>query len=392
MWRRLLVLALGSLILGTGLRFWQGYRTRPTPRPSPGQPSSLPLGQSGKPRWRPLWTTTVTDSSQLRLAPDGNVACLKTDHRVCLLREHDGHPLWESAPLPHARALVAVRGGVVLAYPPRNPSLPRVWVLRGGQIPVSAFDTDGPVWSVSTTLDGERALIGTGAGTVTQRALTTRAAPVVWTVGAKPEFLAPSTDGSEILVGTWLPAGVRRLGGWSYLDSDPARWQEIQVSADGVTAVALSGHGPRRHEKLLRLAIYAPDTGIRLWETDLPGRQPKVLLSADGQRIALSYLADTARGEELRLRILDRSGAPLCEEKGGRFLSPHLAAISAQGERITVLDGDRALFVLDSQGNTLWRLPFENPVPIVETLSSPDGTYLLLVRADHTLTLYKATE
>lgn len=392
MWRRLVLLALGSLSLGTGVRYWRTHRL-PQPLPAPHQPAlGTVSAQSGKPRWKPLWSVSANHATKIRLAPDGNVACLFSDSTVCLLRERDGLAAWKSQPLLLARELVAARGGVVLAYSPHNPSLPKVWVLRGKNVPISALPADGAVWSATTTLDGELALIGTGTGTVTQYALATQKPPQVWQIGARPEFLATSTDGTDALVGTWLPAGVRRLGGWTYLDSDPARWQEIQVSADGATAVALSGHGPRRSEKLLHLAIYAPDTGIRLWETDLFGRQPKVLLSADGQRIALSYLADTARGEELRLRILDRSGAPLCEEKGGRFLSPRLAAISAEGQRITVLDGDRALFVLDSQGNTRWRLAFENPAPIVETFSSPDGTYLLLVRADDTLTLYKATE
>ena len=399
MWRRLALLAVGSLVLGIGLGQLRSVR-RPTPvfvtPRAPSPPSPPPLKKSERPRWRRLWTRSLRGLRGVSLAPDGNVACLRQDDTVTLVKEGDGAGLWTSPPLPLARELVAVRGGRVLAYARRNPALPRVWLLQGPAGAPNAFSTDGPLWSVAATHDGETAFFGTGRGTVQAVSLTTPRPPRRWELGALPESLAASTDGSDAVVGTWLLSGIRRLGGWAYTGSDPTRWQEVFLSADGATTVVLSGQGPRHRRRELRLGAYDSESGLRLWEKPLLGTDPLVAVSADGQRIALSYGLETSHGtthsQEHRLQILARNGNPLCQEKGGRFLTPRLAAISALGERITILDGDRALLVLDSQGRTRWRLAFEQAKPIRETLSTADGTYLLLRDHDDTLTLYQATD
>jgi hypothetical protein len=99
----------------------------------------------------------------------------------------------------------------------------------------------------------------------------------------------------------------------------------------------------------------------------------------------------TGRGDETRrLLLLNRDGTARGDEKGGRFFAPRLVALSAQGERTTVLDGERALFVLDQEGKTRWRLTLPTRAPIQQTISTPDGAFLLLVRTDGTLTLYEA--
>lgn len=387
-WWRLALLAVGSLLLGIGL-------APQPPTPSP-KPTPTPLYKKERPRWRQLWTRALSPLQRIELAPDGNVATLSQAGAVTLLREKDGSSAWSSPPLPLARGLVAVRGGLVLAYPLRNPALLKVWVLRGPLGQPSAFATDGPLWCVAASPDGEQAFFGTGTGQIQAVSLTAVRPPRAWQVGARPESIGVSTDGSDVVVGTWLLSGIRRLGGWAYTDPDPTRWHTVSLSADGATTVVLSGKGPRHAQRELRLGAYDSESGLRLWEKSLPGTHAEVALSADGQRIAVSYALETSHGQtrtrEHRLQLLARNGAPLCEEKGGRFLDPRLLAISALGERITVLDGDRALLVLDSQGRTRWRLPFAQPTPIVESRSTPDGTYLLLRHADDTLTLYQATD
>ena len=398
MWRRLLLLGGGGLLalaLGVGL----GRLRAPRPLAPPQQtilpmPTPLPLLAQGqgdnRPRWKARWSRALPSPLSLSLAPDGGVALLTAQKQVQSLDAQTGAALWSSPPLLLANRVAAVRGGRVLAGALYNPAVQKVWSLHPKTGQPSAFALPGTLWSLMATPDGNRAFFGTSANQVIAFSLVAPQRPLTWNISALPETLALSTDGSAALTGTWLPAGVRRLGGWAYGDSDPARWQDVQVSADGATAVSLSGRLPRRSQKDLQLTGYDMDSGMRLWEKRIPGKQARVAVAADGQRIALTYLFETQRGGEARLLLLNRDGTPRGEEKGGRFLLPRLAALSALGERVTVLDGDRALFVLDGDGKTRWRLALPRAAPIQETLSTTDGAFLLLVRTDGTLTLYEA--
>lgn len=392
---RLLALGVAGLALGTGLGRCRQTPSRPVASPAPPSASPLPtlepqnfVGDS-RARWKERWSKTLARPLSLSLAPDGTVALLDSLHQVHLLPAPSGTRLWSSPPLLLANSVVAVRGGRVLAGAVHNPQVKKAWSLNPRTGQPDAFELPGTLWSLAATPDGSRAFFGTSANLLLSVSLLTSQPPIAWKLSALPETLALSTDGSAALTGTWLPAGVRRVGGWAYGDSDPARWQEVQVSADGATAISLSGHGARRTEQDLQLAGYDMESGMRLWEKSIPGTQARVQVSADGQRIALTYLSTTQRGGEARLLLLNRDGSPRGEEKGGRFFSPHLVALSAQGERVTVLDGDRALFVLDGDGKTRWRLALENHSPIERTLTTPDGAFLLLVRTDGTLTLYE---
>ncbi len=394
MWWRLALLGLLALALGWGAGQCRPRRTPNTSPPStaPTQPTTEPLLTFGdsRARWKERWTRRQAETLSISLASDGSVALLDAQKQVHSLAIQTGTTLWKSEPLPLANKVVAVRGGRVLVGALHNPALQKAWVLGPTSAQPNAFSLPGTLWSLAATPDGSKAFFGTGANLLLSASLLTSQPPVAWKLSALPETLALSTDGSAALTGTWLPAGVRRLGGWAYGDSDPARWQEVQISADGATAISLSGHGARRTEEDLQLTGYDMESGMRLWEKRIPGKQARVTVSADGQRVALSYLFETPRGGEARLLLLNRDGTPRGEEKGGRFFSPKLAALSAMGERVTVLDGDRALFVLDQDGKTRWRLALPPQAPIQETLSTADGAFLLLVRTDGTLTLYEA--
>ena len=394
-WWALLLLVCLALSLGIVL----GRRRLPRVLVVPKTPSQAiavpqttePLDRGDhRPRWKALWSRTLPQIAALSLAPDGGVALLNSQNQVQLLDPRTGATRWSSPPLLLANRLVAVRGGKVLAGALHNPAVRRAWILRPKTGQPDALSLPGTLWSLAATPDGNRGFFGTGANVLLAVSLRTAQPPVLWKLSALPETLALSTDGSAAITGTWFPAGVRRLGQWAYSDSNPARWQEVQVSADGATAISLSGRRPRRTEKDLQLTGYDMDSGMRLWEKRIPGTQARVLVSADGQRIALSYVVKTASGDAARLLLLNRDGTPRSEERGGRFFSPRLIALSAKGERVTVLDGDRALFVLDSEGKTRWRLALPRDAAIQQTRTTADGAFLLLVRTDGTLTLYEA--
>jgi hypothetical protein len=363
---------------------------QPPLRPKTTPEPLLTIGDS-RPRWKERWTRPFPRLLSLSLAPDGAVALLDEQKQVQLLEPQTGITLWTAAPLPLANRVVAVRGGRVLVGALHNPSVKKAWILGPATARPSAFALPGTLWSLVATPDGNKAFFGTSSNQILAVSLVSTQPPVVWKLSALPDSLAVSTDGSSALTGTWLPAGVRRLGGWAYGDSDTARWQEIQISADGATAISLSGHGPRRAERDLELTGYDMESGMRLWEKRIPGTRAQAIVSADGQRVALSYVAKNERGDETkRLVVLNRDGSARGDEKGGRFFAPRLVALSAQGERTTVLDGERALFVLDQDGKTRWRLTLPVRAPIQQTISTPDGAFLLLVRTDGTLTLYEA--
>ena len=396
---RLVVLALSTLALTLGLSLAQSQSPlRPNtaiPRPVAQRTSSTPeplltVGDN-RPRWKERWTRQFPAIRSLSLAPDGAVALLDDQKQVQLLGPQTGTPLWTAAPLPLVNHVVAVRGRRVLVGALYNPSVKKAWILGPTTTQPYSFALPGTLWSLVATPDGNKAFFGTSANQILATSLVSAQPPLVWKLNALPDSLAVSTDGSAALTGTWLPAGVRRLGGWAYGDSDTARWQEVQISADGATAISLSGHGPRRDERNLELTGYDMDSGMRLWEKRIPGTQAQAIVSADGQRVALSYVAKTARGDETkRLVLLNRDGTARGDEKGGRFFAPRLVALSAQGERTTALDGERALFVLDQDGKTRWRLALPAKAPIQQTISTSDGAFLLLVRTNGTLTLYEA--
>ena len=365
----------------------------PRPKAPPTNPTPEPLLTIGdnRPRWKERWTRLFPRIRSLSLAPDGAVALLDEQKQVQLLEPQTGITLWTAAPLSLANRVVAVRGRRVLVGALYNPSVKKAWILGPATTQTYAFALPGTLWSLVATPDGNKAFFGTSAHQILAVSLLSTQPPLVWKLSAVPDSLAVSTDGSAALTGTWLPAGVRRLGGWAYGDSDTARWQEVQISADGATAISLSGHGPRRDERDLELTGYDMESGVRLWEKRIPGTRAQAIVSADGQRVALSYVAMTGRGDETRrLLLLNRDGTARGDEKGGRFFAPRLVALSAQGERTTVLDGERALFVLDQEGKTRWRLTLPTRAPIQQTISTPDGAFLLLVRTDGTLTLYEA--
>ena len=397
--------ALGLLRLAAG--------NPPTPAPPRPFASRKPAGSvkaEGSPRWQLLWEQAAPGLHDLSLTDDARVIAWMDRGRVVRrLDPATGGVLWRTPPLPEFDALAAAPGGQVLLwkrYCAQRPSLSILDAATG--LPGARRQSvSGAIWSVLVRSDGQGYLVGTGDRAVTEYALGTSAAPPMRrAVTGLPESLAMAEETQVAACGTWLRSGVCRLTtsmDWHFDGLDSARWYDVQLSADGSTLIALSAHGPRTSAASdPRLTLWDAATGQRLWERSVPGAEPRVRLSGDGSVVALTYAAlsrySTGDVMEKKLAIFDRSGNGIATEKGGAYLKPSLVAVSASGNRITVLDADRSLCTLDRLGRTVARLPLHDSIndggreySIREVRATADGQALLVYRGDGSLLYYHAT-
>ncbi len=365
-------------------------------------------GGDGKPRWTLRWQRPVPALDGFSLASDGSViAWTDTQGRVRRLDSQTGRQLWRTQPLPGRDGLLAAPGGQVLVWKRFAPQRPEVLILDAllGDAGARTQKAPGAIWSVAVSGDGQTLLVGAGDRTLTRYPLgASTAAPQTLRVEGYPESLAVGDSGEHFACGTWLPSGVSGpKDTWRHREPDPARWFDLQLSTDGSTLVALSRRGPRRRASATdaRLLVWDAQTGLRLWEQEITGGAARVRVSEDGGVVALSFVAvshySTGDLSERRLSLFARDGKRLSPDRGGSYLAPELVALSASGNRITVLDMDRSLCTLDRAGRTVARLPLpldpetRQPYSIRASQSSSDGQTLLMHRGDGTLALYQAT-
>jgi hypothetical protein len=155
-------------------------------------------------------------------------------------------------------------------------------------------------------------------------------------------------------------------------------------------------------------------TGKLLWVDDLQGYDAKTAVSANGDTIAVTWaqLTEYRTGirEERRVALYDRTGRRKFEPKGGHFFAPDLVALSPDGKTVTVRDNTGTLWSLDDRGTTVARIrppqpkpaQYETPTPtpapapdaheITQTVTTPNGKFLLVYRGDGQMTLYQATK
>jgi hypothetical protein len=169
--------------------------------------------------------------------------------------------------------------------------------------------------------------------------------------------------------------------------------------------VAISSRQPRGQDA--RLHVWDGRSGRLIWSEILEAGDAHALVSEHGDFIAVSYARPSgefaADGTPILLHkvaLLDRSGHRLFSDMGGIFFAPELVALSegaGRTARVTVRDMSGSLWTIDERGRILSRLrPPVNPKTgasptIRRTLSTPDGTYLLLLRGSGDMTLYKAS-
>lgn len=363
-------------------------------------------GSDGKPRWTMLWERPAPLLRSAALSPDGQtIAWISEKGQVRRFDSETGNQLWRTPPIPGMDSVAAAPGGQVLTWKRLAPQRAEVMILdaQTGIAGARIQKVSGAIWTIVVSPDGKSFVVGAGDRSITRWPLGGSTAPPKGLhVEGYPETLTIARDGS-FACGTWLPSGISASKNWRFREADPARWFDVTLSADGKTLVALSRRGARRRTSAAEpeLMVWDRATGKMLWEHKINGTEPRLLVSEDGSVVALSFVATThyTTGDqsERRLCLFARDGSKLAPERGGSYLAPELVALSASGNRITVLDMDRSLCTLDRAGRTVARLTLpldpqtNQPHSIRSTQASADGQTLLIHRGDDTLVLYRAT-
>ncbi|MDQ2799335.1 MAG: WD40 repeat domain-containing protein, partial [Armatimonadota bacterium] len=223
-----------------------------------------------------------------------------------------------------------------------------------------------------------------------------------WRLDGIGTSTAFAPDDAFLTVGTWDNSGVScfALSGasrWLYPVS-PDRRQALtnrlfatSVSQNGHSVLAVSYANARQGDATL--ALWRSDgTGTPSWTQELGSDAffPKAAVSADGSRVAVSYLRVITRGDqslaEHRLRLLDSSGNVLWE-KGGLLFSPSLVGLAPDGKRITISDGQNTLYTLNDEGRIMAHTALGGAIR--DTRPSADGRFLLVYTGDGVLSLLR---
>lgn len=411
MFKRVVILGGLALLMGVALRL----STAPSPAiadPSPEVGQELPTPpDNSRPRWETLWTRPTPNLASLSLAPDGSsVAWVDRRGSVRRIQAATGKTLWQTEALAGINRLCIGPQGAVLAYSRMNPTQASVRILDPvvGAEKSALVPVDSAVWLAQLSGDGQKAIVGTGRASlyfIPMRRDAVVNGPSVRLPGI-PESVDVAAGEPIALLGTWREGGICAWGldrspRWQRAESQTSRTYEVQISADGTTAVAVSAEGPRRESA--RLHAWDARTGELLWIEDLGGSSPKVRVSANGKYIAVSYsrVADYSNGSkvERKVALFERDGRRRFEERGGIYFSPEVVCLSANGDRLTVRDQSGMLWTLDRDGRTVARLRLpkdekdRTSTPAIrDILATDDGAYLLVQRADDQITLLKSAQ
>jgi outer membrane protein assembly factor BamB len=408
--KRVLILGALALMLGVALRL----TTAPSPAiadPAPqAESQATPTLKDSRPRWETVWSRPAPSLAALALSPDGSsVAWVDKQGAVRRVEGATGRTIWRTTQLPGINRVCVGPQGAVLAYSRMNPALASVRILDPavGAEKSALIPLDGAVWLAKLSADGQQAVVGTGSSSLYMIPVRRDAVlngPSVRLPGL-PESVAVASGEPIALLGTWQEGGVCAWGldrspRWRREEKQPSRTYDVQLSADGSTAVAVSSEGPRK--EAARLHAWDARTGELLWIEDLRGFGPKVRISGNGKFIAVSYarVTDYSNGStvERKVALFERSGRRRFEDRGGMYFSPEVVCLSATGDRLTVRDTNGTLWTLDRDGHTVARLRLPKsvasatPAAVREMVATEDGAYLLLYQADGQLSLLKSAQ
>ncbi len=365
-----------------------------------------------------VWTAPgpVVGYRAAALSPDGkslgvvfNHVPGKSQEKLSLWRWADrpDRPLWTRADPDASHVIVATGGQTVLSCARMDPSHPFLSVRKGlDGTQISEKPLDGAIWDVQMSADGEAAVTAGGHGLYlfpdVGRPGFTRF-PDLSGIG---NSIALTSNNTYLAAGTWDDSGVscfalNKTRVWQY--PKPGELQkrqallgrvfETEIADSGRFVLGVSYANARKSDATLYLWRSDGD-GTPLWVRPLGINAffPKALMSADGRFVAVTYQWMVTRGDqsisERRLLVLDGSGRPVWE-RGNLLFSPQLVALAPDGHCITVSDGQKTIYNLDATGRFTAIKPLKGTAAIRETMTTPDGHYVLVYASDGSLNLFQ---
>lgn len=392
------------------------WRRAGGPAPTPQAEAQTPGGASVQ--FRRVWATPTVGFRGAAVSPDGGFVGViegyapgKAGERVSLWRWADRpqKPLW-SRPEPGA-SLVAVGAGgrTVLSCARMNPRRRLVSVRKGADGARMCDDQTGTVggaiWDVQMSADGHFAGVTTGDGGLYRVSLgygETTPTFRRWRLGGIGTSVGLTPRSTYLAAGTWDETGVScyALKGdgtptWRFPNDKTTattrqtlqhRLFETQMTRNGRYVLGLSYANARRSDGTLYLWRCDGD-GTPLWTHPLGVNTffPEALISQDGQMVAVTYvrmIAQSRRTVPERSLMVLNGDHQLLWEKGGLWFSPNLVAMAPDGSRVTVSDGQRMLYNVNASGRITSTYLFKGAAAIRQTLSSPDGRFLLVYTSD----------
>ena len=360
-----------------------------------------------------LWSQPIAGFRGAAVSPQGELVALTSGAKGAVSlwhwRTQPTHPLWVHPATGASSVAVSAAGGSVVAWSALDPALSDFSIFRGADGTTLSHRTlDGAIWDARLSADGCYAGVVTGSKllylyTLSDETYTTEDKRVHhWSLDGIGNSIAFPSIGSYLVCGTWDDSGVACYTPqgaclWQYPESAAARRLIsnrlffAQLSGNGRYVLGVSYGNVRQSAPALYL--WRTDGGGNpQWKTELgeDAFYPKAQITADGSFVAMSYLRQIVRGNqslsEHRLRLLDSLGNTVWE-RGGLLFSPTLVALSPDGQRTIVSDGQRTLYALRQDGRILTSHAL--PGLLRQSVLSADGHTLLVYTGDGTLSLFK---
>lgn len=402
------LLAIGGLLLAPSLR----RRTAQQPTDTQAE------AQTKSDSFKRVWATPVTGFRGAAVSPDGGYVGIlsgfapgKSSEKAALWKWADRplKPLWSRAEPGASLIAVSADGHTVLSCAQMNP-LQRLVSIRKGADGARMSDpktgtVTGAIWDVQISADGQYAGITTGDGGLYRVKLgygETTPSFARWSLDGIGNSVDLTARNTYIAAGTWDQTGVScyALKGngqpaWQYPNDRTLketrqtlehRLFEAQFTGNGRFVLGLSYANARQSDGTLYLWRCDGD-GTPLWRHELGLNTffPKALISQDGQTIVVTYMRMIAQGSrtvpERSLLVLNGDGQAQWE-KGGLWFSPTLVAMAPDGHRVTVSDGVRTLYNVNSSGRITTPYQFKGTATIRQTVSTPDGRVVLVYTSD----------
>ena len=393
------IICLG-ILLSAG---WHSHSLKAADMPAP--PAAPPMTL--------LWSRTIAGFRGAAVSPQGELVALASGPKGAVSlwhwRTQPNKPLWVHPATGASAVAVSAAGASVVAWSPLDPVLTDFSILHGADGATLYHEAlPGAIWDAQLSADGCYAGVVTSSKvlylyTLSDEPYTANDKRVHhWPLDGIGNSIAFPGTGSDLITGTWDDSGVacytpRGVCLWQYPESVDARQRlsnrlfSAQLSGNGRYVLGLSYGNVRQSDPVLYL--WRTDGGGNpQWKAELGDDAffPRAQITADGNFVAVSYLRQIVRGEqslsEHRLRLLDSQGNTLWE-RGGLLFSPTLVALSPDGARTIVSDGQRTLYALRQDGRILTSVAL--PGLLRETVLSADGHTLLVYSGDGTLSLFK---